>query len=75
MCLLEAIEAFKPFPKATNKPIRACVYDYYNRIKDGVSNITGDCISVKVTQGVIALKDTLLMMPQDVEVGIKGIEV
>lgn len=47
-CLLECIEAFKPFPKVVNKPVRACVYDYYHQVLDGKSNISGDCISVKV---------------------------
>jgi selenocysteine-specific translation elongation factor len=37
--------------------------------------LIGDCVQVKVEAGIISEKDELLLMPQNVLVGIKGIEV
>ena len=35
----------------------------------------GDCVQIKVEAGIISEKDELLLMPQNILVGIRGIEV
>jgi len=62
-CLTELLDNLKSAPKSINKPLRVCVYDFYNKPKDGISAVTGDCVSVKIESGILKEKDTLLMVP------------
>ena len=62
-CLLEAIDQFKSKPRPIKRPMRACVYDYYQTVQDGLSIISGECLSIKCMSGAIKKKDTLLMVP------------
>ena len=56
MCLLEILDNFKSHPKPYNKPARVCIYDIFNKMKDGFSITTGDCFSTKVESGVVTEK-------------------
>ena len=73
-CLIEAIDGFKTIPRPINRPVRACIYDYYQTMQDGFSFVQGDCLSIKVESGVIKKKDKLLLMPYQVECQVKSIE-
>ena len=46
-CLLEIIDTFTPTPKRLKRPIRACVYDYYSKAKEG-AKLSGDIVSIKL---------------------------
>jgi elongation factor 1 alpha-like protein len=74
ICLIEAFERFKASPQPYNRPARVCIYDYFNRNKDGFSNVTGDVLQVKVESGAIQTKDKLVLMPLDQQVTVKAIE-
>jgi hypothetical protein len=53
------VDQFKSFPKPIDKPARACIYDYFNKIKDGFSITSGDCVQAKIQSGIIKVKDKL----------------
>ena len=74
-CLVEIIDEFKAFKQPYDKPTRLCIYDYYNRNQDGSTAITGDCCTVKIASGILKEKDKLLLMPNEIEVTVKSIEV
>jgi translation elongation factor EF-1alpha len=71
---VDAIDQFKSRKNPVNKPIRVCVYDYYNKGQDAFSAVQGDCISCKIESGVIQEKDKLILKPLDEMVTIKAIE-
>ena len=73
-CLIEVIDSFYAKPRPLKRPMRACVYDYYQIIQDGFSAVSGDCLSVKVESGVLRKKDKVLMMPQGIECEVRAIE-
>ena len=50
---IEAIDEFKSRKNPVNKPIRVCIYDYYNKGQDAMSAVQGECISCKIESGVI----------------------
>lgn len=54
------------------KPTRLCIYDYYI---NNTGNLIGDCISGKLESGIIKEKDELILMPLNVNVTVKAIEV
>ena len=58
-------------PRILNKPSRVSVVEYSSRDK---GTLIGDCVFAKVEAGMILEKETLLLMPQNVEVVIRGIE-
>ena len=74
MCLLEILDNFKSHPKPYNKPARVCIYDIFNKMKDGFSTTTGDCFSTKVESGVVSEKQKMLLLPQNEEVMVKAID-
>jgi len=45
--LLEVVDSFNPLPKRLKKPIRACIYDYFSKAKEG-KNLAGDIVSFKL---------------------------
>lgn len=73
LTLLDALLNFKAHPKAVDKPLRLCVYDYYNKPKMGHSEMYGDCLSIKVESGVVMAKDKVTLMPLGKEVLIRAI--
>lgn len=87
MTLIDVIDNFKPISKPFNKPTRVCIYDYYTSNfqdhitsihkanKNATFNLTGDCCQVKVESGVIQERSRLKLLPQDIEVEVKAIEV
>lgn len=56
---MEIMDNFKPSKKLVNKPLRVCIYDSFNKMKDGFSIATGDCLKVKVDSGVLKEKAKL----------------
>jgi elongation factor 1 alpha-like protein len=74
ICLVDALERFKPSQKPNSKPQRICIYDYFNRGKDGFSWVTGDCCTVKIESGMLLEGSQLLLMPLNEMVTIKAIE-
>ena len=71
-CLIDLLDKLNVPRKVITKPQRATVMDYVPRTQ-GV--LIGDCVQVKVEAGIITEKDELLLMPQNVISGIKGIEI
>jgi translation elongation factor EF-1alpha len=69
---LEIIDAFTPQKKRLMKPIRACIYDFYSKAKEG-SKLSGDIVSLKLQQGIIKTGNQLLLMPNETEVTVKAI--
>ena len=55
-CLIEVINGFYAKPRPLKRPMRACVYDYYNSIQDGFSVVSGECLSIKVESGFLKKK-------------------
>ena len=52
--------------------MRVCVYDYFKQTE---GSIIGDCIQAKVESGIIRERDTVVLMPLNHPVQIKGIEI
>jgi translation elongation factor EF-1alpha len=73
-CLVEVIDSFYAKPRPLKRPMRACVYDFYQNIQDGFSVCQGECMSLKVESGILKKKDKLVIMPQNIDCEIKAIE-
>eukprot|EP00164_Ancoracysta_twista_P002562 GFYU01003413.1.p1 GENE.GFYU01003413.1~~GFYU01003413.1.p1 ORF type:complete len:701 (-),score=178.20 GFYU01003413.1:100-2202(-) len=67
--LLEAVDAFTPPVRETDKPFRLCVNDIYKSLALGMS------VGGKIETGNVVVKDKLLVMPVNEIVSVKGIEV
>ncbi len=52
--------------------MRVCLYDYYKAME---GNLMGDCVQAKVESGVVKEKDELLLMPFNISVTVKSIEI
>lgn len=61
ICLIEALERFKPAKKPVNKPCRVCIYSYYNKPRQGATNVFGHVLSVKVESGVLGAESKMLL--------------
>lgn len=68
------IDNFYAKPRPLKRPMRACIYDYYQNIQDGFSVCQGECMSIKVESGVLKKKDKLVIMPEGIDCEIKNIE-
>ena len=54
------------------KPVRASISEFCPKTQ---GPLIGDCVSAKVEAGIIKEKDDLLIMPQNVLVQVRGMEV
>jgi len=70
--LLELLDNFKCPRRGVSKPLRVCVYDFYKAME---GNLMGDCVQCKVESGIIKEKDEVILMPFNIPVGIKAIEI
>ena len=75
ICLVEALENFKNPKMPINKPLRVCIYGYYNKLRHGNDTLYGDCLTVKVESGVLKRTDTLMLMPLSHKVTIRAIQI
>jgi len=69
--LFELLDELTVPQRIINKPQRVTVMEYFQK---AAGTLIGDCVQVKIEAGIIQDKDQLMMMPQQVAVGIKGIE-
>ena len=69
-CLLEILDGLKLPNRTFTRPLRVTVSDYMQKTS---GPLIGDCVAAKVETGVIIEKKELLLMPQNVLVGIKGL--
>ena len=65
-CLVEIMDSLNSAVRPHKRPVRACIYSYFNRTKDGKSTATGDCVHLKIESGIIKEKDNLLLMPHNI---------
>lgn len=70
-CLIETLDTLRLPQRGVNMPLRVSVYDYY---KSSMGVVIGDCISAKVESGALKERDELLLMPHNILVSIKAIQ-
>jgi len=66
--LVEAIDTFRPPPRLFARPFRLCIADIYKELNLGAT-VTG-----KIESGMIAPKDTLLMVPGNESCTVKAVQ-
>jgi elongation factor 1 alpha-like protein len=72
LTLIDHLDNFKLPKRSLNKPLRVCIYDYYKQTE---GNLIGDCVQAKVESGIIKDRDSLILMPLNHLVTVKGIEI